>query len=162
MLVEREYPKNYPFCIFTYFLPQLVNIFTQIYLPYLWHFATLGIPWSMDTLQWSGDNHTVEIWKCDKPTDSPAQVLEIPQHQKNHDFCQVSRKWESTTRLTLTLCSSRPTHALASGKRSVSSSSSFLPDKNLSPYMCRASQLLFLHKWIELKFNDPKTETLGQ
>ena len=41
MLVVREYPKNYPFCILTHFLPQLFNIFTQIYLPYLWHFATL-------------------------------------------------------------------------------------------------------------------------
>ena len=70
--------------------------------------------------------------KYDKPTDSPGQVLEILQHLKNHDFCQVSRKWESTTRLTLTLCSSRSTHAFASGKRSVSSSSMFLPDKNLS------------------------------
>ena len=28
-------------CILTHFLPQVFNIFTQIYLPYLWHFATL-------------------------------------------------------------------------------------------------------------------------
>ena len=41
MLVVGGYPKNYLFCIVTDFLPQFFNIFTQIYLPYLWHFATL-------------------------------------------------------------------------------------------------------------------------
>ena len=34
-------PKNYLFCIPTNFLPQLFDIFTQIYPPYLRHFSTL-------------------------------------------------------------------------------------------------------------------------
>ena len=36
-------PKNYLFCIATNFLPQLFDIFTQIYLPYLWHYAALYV-----------------------------------------------------------------------------------------------------------------------
>ena len=35
-------PKNYLFCIPTNFLPQPFDIFTQIYLSYLWHYATLS------------------------------------------------------------------------------------------------------------------------
>ena len=41
-VVVKVCPKNYLFCIPTIFLPQLCDIFTQKYLPYLWHFATLG------------------------------------------------------------------------------------------------------------------------
>ena len=41
-VVVKLCPKNYLFCIPTIFLPQLFYIFTQIYLPYLWHFATLA------------------------------------------------------------------------------------------------------------------------
>ena len=41
-VVVKLCPKNYLFCIPTIFLPQLFGIFTQIYLPHLWHFATLG------------------------------------------------------------------------------------------------------------------------
>ena len=40
-VVVKLCPKNYLFCIPTNFLPQLFDIFTQIYLPYLWHYATL-------------------------------------------------------------------------------------------------------------------------
>ena len=43
-VVVKLCPKNYLFCIPTIFLPQLFDIFTQIYLPYLWHFATLVPP----------------------------------------------------------------------------------------------------------------------
>ena len=45
----RIYQKNSSFftnvCGLPHFLPQPPNIFTQIYLPYLWHFATLGAAW---------------------------------------------------------------------------------------------------------------------
>ena len=41
-VVVKVCPKNYLFCIPTNFLPQLFYIFTQIYLPYLWHYATLS------------------------------------------------------------------------------------------------------------------------
>ena len=40
-VVVKLCPKNYLFCIPTIFLPQLFDTFTQIYLPYLWHYATL-------------------------------------------------------------------------------------------------------------------------
>ena len=42
-VVVKLCPKNYLFCIPTIFLPQLFDIFTQIYLPYLWHYATLNL-----------------------------------------------------------------------------------------------------------------------
>ena len=35
--------KPVKLCGFLHFLPQPSNIFTQIYLPYLWHFATLSV-----------------------------------------------------------------------------------------------------------------------
>ena len=40
-VVVKVCPKNYLLCIPTNFLPQLFDIFTRIYLPYLRHFATL-------------------------------------------------------------------------------------------------------------------------
>ena len=58
--------------------------------------------------------------------------------------------------------SSRPTHAFASGERSVSPSSSFMPGKNLSPYLHSNSTLIPSKEevsTIELQFNDPKTLT---
>ena len=51
-------PKNYLFCIPTNFLPQLFNIFTQIYLPYLWHYATLNM---MRIFVNSKDNLTISL-----------------------------------------------------------------------------------------------------
>ena len=40
-VVAEVCPKNYLFCIPTNVLPQLFDIFTQIYPPYLRHFSTL-------------------------------------------------------------------------------------------------------------------------
>ena len=48
-VVVKLCPKNYLFCIPTIFLPQLFDIFTHIYLPYLRHYATLDYRWVLAT-----------------------------------------------------------------------------------------------------------------
>ena len=51
-VVVKLCPKNYLFCIPTIFLPQIFDIFTQIYLPYLWHYATLAPMYTFLFLIW--------------------------------------------------------------------------------------------------------------
>ena len=65
-VVVKVFPKKLPVLYSHNFLPQLFDIFTQIYLPYLRHFATL---WSFFS------NYKFEACLCDNQVNKQEQMF---------------------------------------------------------------------------------------